>query len=109
MTTTFEVAVGLVLSVMLTRIYGASVYGHFVLVYAVTSLAFAVSDLGAKSSLIRFVPQRIKEGREVEAVSDRIRVRTEARDHAAERARSLIDEAVTAVPLGTKSYVALAT
>jgi O-antigen/teichoic acid export membrane protein len=62
MTTVFEVLVGLTISVALNRIYGATQYGQFVLVYAVTAFAFALSDFGIKMALIRFVPEALKQG-----------------------------------------------
>jgi len=45
-------------SVILSRALGREDYGLLVLVYSVTGLAFVLSDFGAKSTLIRYLPVR---------------------------------------------------
>lgn len=53
-------------SVILNRTYGKETYGLLVIVYTVIALGFAVSDLGAKATLTRFLPLWVKEGRQAE-------------------------------------------
>jgi O-antigen/teichoic acid export membrane protein len=62
--TVFQVAVGLGISILLNRVYGKEQYGLLVLVYAVTALAFATCDFGAKVTLLRYVPRLLAEGDE---------------------------------------------
>ncbi len=68
-TTVIDIVVGLAVSVLLNRIYGKEQYGQFVLVYAVASLTFAISDFGAKATLIRFIPLRLTEKHEADAAA----------------------------------------
>lgn len=66
-TTIVQVIAGLVVSVILNRVYSKETFGLLVLVYAVTGLAMVVSDLGGKITLIRFVPLWLQQKREGEA------------------------------------------
>lgn len=50
----------LLISVFLNRHYGKELYGLLVLVYTVTSFCFLFSDLGAKQTINRFIPQYLK-------------------------------------------------